>query len=358
MTQCTQSGFDFKAHFSRDIVARFDGGTISSDGGSLLLRQTDQRLNLLTRFANCFLDGRRQDRVEHSLVEMISQRVYGLALGYEDLNDHEQLRKDPLFGILAGREELDRPLAGKSTLNRLELGNGQEDRYKKITFWKQGIDEVLVSVFVESQETAPKEIILDVDTTDLPLHGKQEGRFFHGDYDSYCYLPLYIFCGEHVLCARLRQSNSDAATGSLTEIERIVGRGQVPLRVDAIDARQLHTETDLNSGRHNLAVLRGCGADAAHVLIQQILKLRAPAQETGRVHVSEVVGDHLDVPLLGEHSGRRDVKSSHLIRPFRWLLPLTRRRFAASCECGRPRGRRAGEPGRKPAEPRSAARSR
>jgi hypothetical protein len=224
MTQCTQSGFDFKAHFSRDIVARFDGGTISSDGGSLLLRQTDQRLNLLTRFANCFLDGRRQDRVEHSLVEMISQRVYGLALGYEDLNDHEQLRKDPLFGILAGREELDRPLAGKSTLNRLELGNGQEDRYKKITFWKQGIDEVLVSVFVESQETAPKEIILDVDTTDLPLHGKQEGRFFHGYYDSYCYLPLYIFCGEHVLCARLRQSNSDAATGSLTEIERIVGQ--------------------------------------------------------------------------------------------------------------------------------------
>ena len=162
--------------------------------------------------------------MEHSLVEMISQRVYGLALGYEDLNDHEQLRKDPLFGILAGREELDRPLAGKSTLNRLELGNGQEDRYKKITFWKQGIDEVLVSVFVESQETAPKEIILDVDTTDLPLHGKQEGRFFHGYYDSYCYLPLYIFCGEHVLCARLRQSNSDAATGSLTEIERIVGQ--------------------------------------------------------------------------------------------------------------------------------------
>jgi hypothetical protein len=227
MTQCTQSGFDFKAHFSRDIVARFDGGTISSDGGSLLLRQTDQRLNLLTRFANCFLDGRRQDRVEHSLVEMISQRVYGLALGYEDLNDHEQLRKDPLFGILAGREELDRPLAGKSTLNRLELGNGQEDRYKKITFWKQGIDEVLVSVFVESQETAPKEIILDVDTTDLPLHGKQEGRFFHGYYDSYCYLPLYIFCDEHVLCARLRQSNSDAATGSLTEIERIVGQIRV-----------------------------------------------------------------------------------------------------------------------------------
>jgi len=224
MTQCTQSGFDFKAHHSREVVARFDGGAISSDGGSLLLRQTDQRLNLLQRFSRCFLDGREQDRVEHSILEMVSQRVYGLALGYEDLNDHEQLRTDPLFGVLAGREELDKPLAGKSTLNRLELGNGQQDRYKKITFWKQGIDELLVSVFVESQEKVPEEIILDVDTTDLPLHGKQEGRFFHGYYDSYCYLPLYIFCGEHVLCARLRQSNCDASAGSLVEIERIVGQ--------------------------------------------------------------------------------------------------------------------------------------
>ena len=222
MTQCTQSSFEFKAHYSREVVARFDGGAISSDGGSLLLRQTDQRLNLLARFSNCFLDGREQDRVEHSILEMVSQRVYGLALGYEDLNDHEQLRKDPLFGVLAGREELDKPLAGKSTLNRLELGNGQQDRYKKITFWKQAIDELLVSVFVESHEKAPEEIILDVDTTDLPLHGKQEGRFFHGYYDHYCYLPLYIFCGEHVLCARLRQSNSDASAGSLAEIERIV----------------------------------------------------------------------------------------------------------------------------------------
>ena len=173
MTQCTQSSFNFKEHFSRDVVARFDGGTISSDGGSLLLRQTDQRLNLLARFSSCFLDGRVPDRVEHSVLEMVSQRVYGLALGYEDLNDHEQLRQDPLFGVLAGREEFDKPLAGKSTLNRLELGSGQQDRYKKITFWKQSIDELLVNVFLESQEKAPEQIILDVDTTDLPLHGKQ-----------------------------------------------------------------------------------------------------------------------------------------------------------------------------------------
>ena len=222
MTECNQFSFGFQACGSREIVARFDGGTISSDGGALLLRETDRRLNLLPRLAQCFLDGRQQERVEHSVQEMISQRVYGLALGYEDVNDHEQLRSDPLFGVLAGREEVDRPLAGKSTLNRLELGDGREDRYKKITFWKQGIDELLVSTFLESHERPPEEIVLDVDTTDLPLHGQQEGRFFHGYYDSYCYLPLYIFCGEHVLCARLRQSNRDAYGGSLVEIERIV----------------------------------------------------------------------------------------------------------------------------------------
>jgi hypothetical protein len=153
---------------------------------------------------------------------MLSQRIYGLALGYEDINDHEQLRTDPVFGILAGRKELEEPLAGKSTLNRMELGTGTKDRYKKITFWKDAIDELLVKVFLESYQKAPDEIILDVDTTDLPLHGKQEGRFFHGYYDSYCYLPLYIFCGEQVLCARLREANHDASFGSLQEIRRIV----------------------------------------------------------------------------------------------------------------------------------------
>jgi Transposase DDE domain group 1 len=190
----------------------------------LLLRQADKRLNLLPRLSACFLDGRNQDQVEHSVLEMLSQRIYGLALGYEDLNDHEQLRKDPVFGVLAGREELDAPLAGKSTLNRMELGAGAQDRYKKITFWKDALDELLVRVFIESYESAPAEIILDVDTTDLPLYGQQEGRFFHGYYDSYCYLPLYVFCGEQILGARLRESNHDASFGCLQEIERIVGQ--------------------------------------------------------------------------------------------------------------------------------------
>ena len=203
-------------------MARFDGGTISSDGGAFLLRQTDKRLNLIGRLARCFLDGRNQALVEHSIAEMLSQRIYGLALGYEDLNDHEQLRNDPVFGILAGKEDLAGPLAGKSTLNRMELGTGSNDRYKKITFRKEAVDELLVNVFIESHEKAPAEIVLDMDTTDLPLHGKQEGRFFHGYYDNYCYLPLYVFCGDHVLCARLREANHDAAFGCLQEIERIV----------------------------------------------------------------------------------------------------------------------------------------
>jgi hypothetical protein len=177
MTECNQFTFGFEAFGRRKIVASFDGGTISSDGGAFLLRQTDKRLNLFSRLAGCFLDGRNQKLVEHSILEMVSQRVYGLALGYEDLNDHEQLRKDPVFSILAGREDMAEPLAGKSTLNRMELGSGKNSRYKKITFWKEAMDELLVNVFVESYRTPPEEIVIDVDTTDLPLHGNRKAAF-------------------------------------------------------------------------------------------------------------------------------------------------------------------------------------
>ncbi len=155
MTECNQSSFGFEGSGRREIVARFDGGTISSDGGAFLLRQTDKRLNLLARLGQCFLDGRNPALVEHTIPEMLSQRIYGLAFGYEDINDHEQLRRDPVFGILAGREELDEPLAGKSTLNRMELGTGINNRYKKITFWKEAVDELLVKVFLESHERRP-----------------------------------------------------------------------------------------------------------------------------------------------------------------------------------------------------------
>jgi hypothetical protein len=206
-------------------VAEFSGGTISSDGGALLLRETDRRMNLLPRLAQCFLDGRNLGLVKHEVRQMLAQRVYGLALGYEDLNDHEQLRQDPLLQLMAGKEEPGTELlAGKSTLNRMELGDGMPSRYKKITFWRDGIDDLLVDVFVEAHGSAPEEIVLDIDTTDFAIHGGQEGRFYHGYYDHYCYLPLYIFAGEHVLCARLRRSNIDPSAGSRNEMERIVRR--------------------------------------------------------------------------------------------------------------------------------------
>jgi hypothetical protein len=177
----------------------------------------------MARFSECFLDGRDPSRVEHTLPEMLTQRVYGLAMGYEDLNDHEQLRNDPLMRLLAGKRNPDTEvLAGKSTLNRMELGDGQPNRYKKITFWRDAVDELLVNVFIEAHSTAPETIVLDVDATDMAVHGKQEGRFYHGFYDRYCYLPLYVFCGEHVLCARLRPSNIDPSAGSCKIIAQIV----------------------------------------------------------------------------------------------------------------------------------------
>ena len=223
MTECTQEVFVFAAHFSRRVEASFTAGQVSSDGGALLLRQTDRKINLLSRVAGCFTDRRSPLRVTHRLTEMLSQRIYGLALGYEDINDHEQLRSDPLMALLSGKRKLDAPLAGKSTLNRLELAGGNK-RYHKIDYEPEKIDALLVDVFIESHAEQPEEIVLDLDATDIPLYGHQPERFFHGYYDSYCYLPLYIFAGDQLLCARLRPSNVDGAAGALDEVRRIVAR--------------------------------------------------------------------------------------------------------------------------------------
>jgi hypothetical protein len=222
MTECTQESFQFAAHFSRRVGAEFSSDRLTTDGGSLLLRQVDRRIGLVRRFADCFLDGRDPDRIEHTVAEMIAQRVYGLALGYENLNDHDQLRYDPLLSVLAGKRDLDAALAGKSTLNRLELSATEPSRYHKIGYSEERIDRLLVDLFLESHLSPPSQIVLDLDATDIPLHGHQERRFFHGYYDSYCYLPLYIFCGDQLLCARLRPSDQDGAAGSVAEVERIV----------------------------------------------------------------------------------------------------------------------------------------
>jgi len=242
MTECSQESFPFTAHFSRRVVGQFDGARMTTEGGALLLRQVEGRIGLLRRLARCFHDGRDAARVEHPLEEMLGQRIYGLALGYDDLNDHEELRRDPLLALLAGKRALEEPLAGKSTLNRLELtpGDGGGDRYHKITYSAELLDRLLVDVFLEAHRHPPEEIVLDLDVTDTPLHGEQEARFFHGYYGHYCYLPLYIFCGEHWLCARQRASNQDASAGALEEVERIVGQvrqrwpqGKITLRADS-----------------------------------------------------------------------------------------------------------------------------
>jgi hypothetical protein len=223
MTECNQEVFSFASHFSRRVESSFTAGQVSTDGGSLLLRQADRKIGLLNRVACCFTDRRSPIFVQHQLGEMLSQRIYGLALGYEDLCDHEQLRHDPLMAVLAGRRKLEEPLAGKSTLNRLELPGGSA-RYHKIDYAPEKIDQLLCDLFIESHAEAPDQIVLDLDATDIPLHGHQPERFFHGYYDSYCYLPLYIFAGDQLLCARLRASNVDGAAGALDEVKRIVAQ--------------------------------------------------------------------------------------------------------------------------------------
>jgi hypothetical protein len=225
MTECNQSQLEFEAHFSRRVVAEFSGARLTTEGGVLLLRAADRKIGLLRRVVRCFSDARDPQRIEHELSAMLAQRIYGLALGYEDLNDHEELRNDPLLGMLAGKRDLQAPLAGKSTLNRLELtpaGAPSAERYHKIGYSSAALDTLLVDLFLEAHPQAPREIVLDLDATDTPLHGKQESRFFHGYYGHYCYLPLYVFCGDHLLCARLRPANQDASAGSREEVARLV----------------------------------------------------------------------------------------------------------------------------------------
>ena len=228
-TQCISDQFEFEGFDGRRVVAAFDGGAISSDAGALLLRHTDQAIGLFSRVASCFLDQRDQSQTVHSLESLVGQRIAGIALGYEDINDHDELRHDPVLALLSDTLEARRSdcasLAGKSTLNRLEHApeNGP-GRYHKIAHDGAALESLFVDLFLEAHDKPPKRIILDLDATDDRLHGHQEGRFFHGYYDCYCYLPLYIFCGRHLLAAKLRRANIDGAAGAKEEVARIVAR--------------------------------------------------------------------------------------------------------------------------------------
>src|SRR6266581_8446058 len=230
----------------RDLVWRFDGGDITSDGGALVLKKLEERTGIVRRFAACFTDYRNPKQIEHPLSDLILQRVFGLALGYEDVNDHDELRRDPMLAVALSKDDVKgeqrrraqdrgKALAGKSTLNRLELTapdydgsprqkNSDKPETKKIVVDPESIDALLVDLFLEAHRQAPEQIILDVDATDDALYGRQEGGFYHGYYHDYCYLPLYVFCGEHLLCARLRMSNIDASADSVEELEPLVAR--------------------------------------------------------------------------------------------------------------------------------------
>ena len=228
-TECSTALGGFQPVDGRAVVAAFDGGTVTSDAGALLLGRADAAVGLVDRFAACFTDGRARHLVEHDVRTLVMQRVFGIALGYEDLNDHDALRHDPVMAVLAGKLASRRsdcaPLAGKSTLNRLELGGAGPSRYCRIAHDGSAIEDLFLTLFVEAHKRPPARLVIDLDATDDRLHGRQEGRFFHGYYGGYCYLPLYATCGHRLLAARLRPANEDGAAGAVETVMSGLCRG-------------------------------------------------------------------------------------------------------------------------------------
>jgi hypothetical protein len=290
-TECSPGQFAFGIVEGRSVVAAFDGGAITSDAGALLLGATDRAIGMVERFAACFSDRRDGRRVEHAVATLVGQRVIGIALGYEDVIDHDQLRHDPVMAVLAGKLEARRadcaPLAGKSTLNRLEHAPTGADRYRKIAHDPAAIERLPVALFLDAHRAPPKRIVLDLDATDDPLHGHQEGRFFHGYYGCYCYLPLYVFCGRHLLAAKLRRSNIDAAAGALGEVERIIGqiracwpRVRVLLRADSGFAREvLMAWCEANRVDYVFGLARNARLEGA--IVPELAQAEATSRRTG-----------------------------------------------------------------------------
>ena len=318
-TECSAECFDFGIVEGRPVEAAFDAGLVTSDAGALLLGATDRAIGMMDRFGACFHDERRQDLIEHEVATLVGQRVFGIALGYEDLNDHDELRRDPMMAVLAGKLEGRRedcaPVAGKSTLNRLELSKLEPTRYHKISHNPVAVRNLFVDLFLEAHERAPRQIILDLDATDDPLHGEQEGRFFHGYYDCYCYLPLYVFCGRHLLVAKLRRANMDAAAGAVEEVARVVAR---------IRARWPRTRILLraDSGFARDELMAWCEENGVHFLfgLQQNDRLNAEIK---------------DELAKAEAKSRRSGKPARYFKEFRWTTRTTwirRRRVVAKAE--------------------------
>lgn len=301
-TECSVDLFGFARVEKRDVLASFDGGAISSDAGGLLLGLTDRALGLVDRLAGCFTDGRRAELIEHEVRTLVGQRVFGLALGYEDLNDHDRLRHDPVMAVLAGKLRARRsdcaPVAGKSTLNRLELSRPEATVYHKISHDPAAIERLFVELFVEAHDRPPGQIVLDLDATDDPLHGQQEGRFFHGYYDCHCYMPLYVFCGRHLLAAKLRRSNIDASAGAVEEVARIIGqiRGYWP-------AVRILLRADSGFCREGL--MAWCEANGVDFVFGMARNDRLEGEIAGELAAAEA-------------QGRRRGKPARRFRDFHW----------------------------------------
>ena len=301
-TECSRDLFGFLPVEGRAVVAAFDGGAITSDAGALLLGATDRAIGMMERFAACFQDERRQDLIEHEVVTLLGQRVFGIALDYEDLNDHDELRHDPIMAVLAGKLEARRddcaPVAGKSTLNRLELGRLEPTRYHKISHNPIAIKRLMVDLFLEAHDRPPSEIILDLDATDDPVHGEQEGRFFHGYYNCYCYLPLYVFCGRHLLDAKLRRASLDAADGAVKAVARIVAqiRGRWP---------HVRILVRADSGFARDELMAWCEANGVHFLFGLAQNERLNAMIAGELAQAEA-------------KSQRTGKPARYFKEFRW----------------------------------------
>ena len=319
-TQCSPDSFGFAPVEGRSVVAAFDGGKITSDAGALLLGAADRAIKLINRFAKCFRDARCQELIEHEVSTLVGQRVYGMALGYEDLIDHDELRHDPVMAVLAGKLAARRkdcaPVAGKSTLNRLELSRAEPSRYHKIAYDGAAIEDLLVELFLEAHQTPPKQIILDLDATDDPLHGQQEGRFFHGYYNGYCYLPLYVFCGRHVLVSKLRPSNIDGSAGAVEVVERLVGRIRA-----AWPRTRILLRADSGFARDEL--MSWCEANGVDYLFGLAKNKRLVAK--------------LELDLVrAEEESRRTGKPARRFRDFMWTTQKSwsrRRRVVGKAEC-------------------------
>ena len=301
-TECSRNLFGFAPVEGREVVAAFDGGAITSNAGGLLLGGADRVIGMMKKFAACFHDERRAHLIEHEVETLVGQRVFAIALGYEDLNDHDQLRHDPMMAVLAGKLEARRedcaPVAGKSTLNRLERSKLEPDRYHKISHNPIAIKRLLVDLFLDSHERAPSEIILDLDATDDPVHGNQEGRFFHGYYDCYCYLPLYIFCGRHLLAAKLRPASIDAAAGSVEELSRIVT--QIRKRWPKV---RILVRADSGFARDDL--MAWCEANGVHFVL-------------GLAKNDRLIAEIKDDLAAAEQTSRRTNKPARRFKQFKW----------------------------------------